>query len=131
MLSGNTKVWLLDTLGQSSQMDKFLSGLGVNTENSDSALVAIEKGLSGDSDLRQGAADYLAQIPEGKRAWRIDHDLLKFNGIDPVFAMALLHSFGPYSHTGDFIDDDAAEACSASCLPHHKVTRAEQPYALS
>lgn len=107
MLSPHTQNWIFDTLDQNDVMEKFLSGLGVKTEDLKAVLETIERGLSGDKILQQGAIQYLARVPEEKRAWQIDHDLLKSIGIDPIFAMALLHSFGPNNQTGDFEDDQA------------------------
>ena len=107
MFSSNTRTWLLDTLDQSTIMDEFLCDMGADTTNSDAVIDLVQRGLSGDSKLRIAAINYLADVDLNKRAWRVDHALMQHVGLAPLFSMALLHSFGPYSHTGDFSDDNA------------------------
>ena len=118
--------WLLDALDQSSLMDRFLESCKVDLEDHDEIINSIEQGLKGDPEYHACAVRHLGTV-EGHRALgyeynsiatadliarapfaisRADALLLKSLGIDIVYAMALLHSFGPYSQTGDFSDDE-------------------------
>lgn len=103
----SSRTRILDNLDQSGDAIELLELLNVDLEDSDTVIETLTRGISGDDALRQAAISYLSNVDAEKYVARIDRDVLQYVGIDPVFAMALLHSFGPHSHSGDFGDDDS------------------------
>lgn len=130
MFNRITQDWLLETYTQSTEMEGFMQKLGVDTENANidngnEILKAIELGIRGDRGMHRQALDYIENMG-GVRIWEVDRTLLESEGLDAVFITALLHSFGPFSNTADWLDDpeeDIIRGVLTILFNDHKTTK--------
>lgn len=105
MIGKDSREWIEWAFPRSERLCEFAVALGKDPADYNSTTNAFERGLYGDPQMRQVAIDYLA---DNERIYvnPVDHALLQSAGIDTLFAMAFLHSFGPNCETGDWDGDE-------------------------
>ena len=81
--------WILENLETTERLQMLAQELGAGTDDGDAFIAMLEKGMTGDQELREGSIRFLRQLP-AIRTWEIDRALITAGGVDFLFAIALL-----------------------------------------
>lgn len=81
--------WILENLETTERLQMLAQELGAGTDDGDAFIAMLEKGMTGDQELREGSIRFLRQLP-AIRTWEIDRALITAGGVDFIFAIALL-----------------------------------------
>lgn len=81
--------WILENLETTERLQILARELGASADDGDAFIAMLEKGMTGDPELRKGAMRFLRKLP-AIRTWEIDRALITAGGVDFTFAIALL-----------------------------------------